>query len=274
MQHTLHQYCVRANEICKNVAIGNETLVNLAHIDSYISEINIMQQYLEDALSAVKVAREALFKAQKKKDIILNQDIIGQSLYSDDAVLDQKIFTEVKSNRIIEVANLRDIPECPIYYIKPYKQYALNIGGLILRGNIGNIYNSNMVSKNNTLPNLTYCKHKNHCTKLLSGKSCKYYHDPADLVELKNSGLISESLYTNQCKPRNFINTSWIYTEYPEKASNLNMRHFGSRDTLSHYISLAKIEDNPRFSIYYHNYADQCIHDILVMYALYANGLV
>jgi hypothetical protein len=246
----------------------------MAHIDSYISEISIMQQYLEDTLSAVKVARDALLKAQKKKDVILNKDIIGQQLYSEDAVLDQKIFTAVKPNHIIEVTSLRDIPEYPIYYIKPYKQYALNIGGLILRGNIGNIYNSNIVSKNNTLPNLKHCKHNNNCAKLLSGNLCKYYHDPAELIELKYSGLISEALYAEQCTPRNFINTSWIYTEYPERASNLNMRHFGSRDTLPHYISLAKIEDNPRSATYYQNYADQCMHDILVMYALYANGLV
>jgi hypothetical protein len=72
---------------------------------------------------------------------------------------------------------------------------------------------------------------------------------------------------------RNFINTSWIYTEYPENPSNANMRHFGSRESLSQVIQLAKIEDNPRMHKYCKNYADQCIHDILVMYAMHSNGL-
>ena len=270
MNITLKQYYDRANEIQKNISDSNFSLINLCNSDNYMNELLIMEQYLEDTIKIIKNTKKKIFEQQHiNKQII---EIIQEPLYTENAIINKDLFPN-DNKKIIEINSIEEIPENPLYWIKPLKQYAINIGGLILRGNIGTIYNNNITKLNKNIPNLIYCKDKNTCKKILSGKLCKYYHDPQELYYLKTAGLITSNFMELQSKSRNFINTSWIYTEYPENSSNSNMRHFGSYDTLVEFIQLAKLENNPNINLKYMNYADQCIHDILVMYSLYANGL-
>lgn len=273
MQTPLEQYKTRISEILHNISTSSTTLPSLAAVDNYLVELCIMRQYIEDTLQEIKSAYTIVLQKKSIKNAIVNSPIISQSLYTSNLTLNYELFPESASN-IVNIDKVEDIPIMPIYYIPSIRQYAINIGGMILRGNIGNIYNSTTLKNHPEIAkNLIYCRHKNKCDKLLSGKLCKYYHDPAELLQLKKSGLISATLFREQNRPKNYTNTSWIYTEYPENAANENMRHFGSRDTLRQYIQLAKIGYNPRTKTYSSNYADQCIHDILVMYALYANNL-
>lgn len=273
MQTPLEQYKTRITEILQNVSCASTTLSNLAALDNYIAEINIMRQYIEDTLQEIKNAYVTLLQKKTIKNSIVENGLITQPLYNADLSLNYDLFPKSFS-KIIRVDRLEDVPDTPIYYIPSIRQYVINIGGMVLRGNIGNIYNTKMLNNHPIMAqNLIYCRHKNKCEKLLSGKLCKHYHDPAELLQLKQSGLISASLFRDQNRPKNYANTSWIYTEYPESAANENMRHFGSGDSLRQYIQLAKIQQNPRNNIYIQNYADQCIHDILVMYALHANEL-
>lgn len=270
MNTTLQQYCVRAAEIKSNISKENCTLISLTNINNYMAELSTMQQYLEDTLLLVKSAHNDLTMCQVQSNIIVQPDIIQKKLYNDDMTISEEFLEKAHTN-IVEVNSLLDIPEMPIYWVSSLKQYAVNLGGMVLRGNIGNIYNASMVSKNKNLSGLIYCKNGNSCDKILSGRPCKYYHDPLELQKLKTTGLVDQ--IGAQSNSRNFINTSWMYTEYPEKLSNANMRHFGSRECLKQYIQLAKIEDNPRITTYCKNYADQCMHDILVMYVMYSNKL-
>jgi hypothetical protein len=272
MDATLQKYCARSLEIKNNISSNNCTLINMTNINNYLAEITTMQQYLNDTLSIVKSTYNELINKQVQQNKISQPNIIQEKIYTDELVINNKYFNE-PSTKIIEVNSLLDIPETSIYWVSSLKQYAVNIGGMMLRGNIGNIYNETILLKNKQIPNMVYCKYNNSCEKVLSGRFCKYYHDPYELHKLKIAGIIKQEQLDKQHNFRNYINTSWLYTEYPEKPSNANMRHFGSRDTLKQFIQLSKIEDNPKINTYCKNYADQCIHDILVMYAMHNNGL-
>ena len=274
MDATLTQYSTRIAEIKQSISYVSTILPAFANIENYLVELTIMRQYLEDTLSQIKELNTELMQRKSiKNTIVQSPNIINSKLYTDDYVLNYDLFSK-STNKIISVDNVHDIPETPLYYISGLNQYAINIGGMLLRGNIGNIYNSGKITNNSTnITNLVYCKHKNQCQKLLSGQLCKYYHDPTELLQLKDSGVISATTYKSQNKPRNFSNTSWLYTEYPEKARNEHMRHFGSGDTLGQYIQLLKIQDNKRIALYKKNYTDQCMHDILVLFAMYSNQL-
>lgn len=274
MDITLHQYYNRINEIKNNYADGI-TYIQSDELFSNMQELSIMQSYLEDIVSIIRNLKQDLnIKYNKIKDIVTEKSDF--KTYNDLSIDNTILFGNNKTNNIIEVQSISDIPKSPIYWIKPINQYAINLGGLILRGNIGNIYNYNYIKKIgiNNFKNLIYCKHENNCPDLLSGKICKYYHDPIYLLSLKDLGILSNQKYNEILKSKNHINTSWIYTEYPEKNSNANMRHFGSYDTLKHFIQLAKIEKTKRIKTYIQNYKDQCIHDILVLIALYNNELI
>lgn len=268
MDATLQQYYARAAEIKQNIADENYTLITAT--DNYVAELTTMQQYLEDTLATIKTTKAEVIKQQQQNKNIINH--IHKPIYTQNCNLNLELFG-MKSMKIVKVNSVADVQETPLYWIAPLKQYAINIGGMLLRGNVGKIYNSVAVAKNPTLPNLIYCRHRNSCDVLLAGKVCKYYHDPQELYYLKLAGLIDSKLLDAQLHPRNFINTSWIYTDYPEKPSNSNMRHFGSADTLFQYIQLAKLEDNVKTNQKFINYADQCMHDILVMFAIYSNDL-
>lgn len=272
MYTTLQQYCARASEIKSNISKENCTLISLSNINNYMVELSTMQQYIEDTLSLVKTVHNELTVFQVQSNIIIQPSIIQKKLYNENMTIGEE-YLEAAYTNIVEVNSLLDIPEIPLYWVSSLKQYAINIGGMILRGNIGNIYNASMVKKNKNLTGLVYCKNGNSCDKILYGRSCKYYHDPLELQKLKTAGLVNNDQLENQSNHRNFINTSWMYTEYPEKIANANMRHFGSRECLKQYIQLAKIEDNPRIETYCKNYADQCMHDILVMYVMHSNKL-
>ena len=272
MQATIYQYNIRIAEISNNYENGINYM-QLSNITGDICELDMMQTYLQDTIEKIKKIKHNIDTKYKniKNNVISTDSSI--CTYTDDLIINDELFNKTKDNNIIEVNSMVDIPISPVYWIKSIKQYGINIGGMILRGNIGNIYNANITKQMTDIYDLIYCKNENLCEKILSGCVCKYYHDPQQLLELNQRGLINDTIYRNQLRPKNFINTSWIYTDYPEKKSNINMRHFGSRDTLKHFIQLTKIENTSRTKSYIRNYKDQCAHDILVLYALYVNNL-
>lgn len=259
MDITLQQYSNRTQEISKNYEQIN--FVNLSELDSSMNELNIMLKLLDTVFQQIQSIKLKLNKYKLK-------DIITMS-YTDKLTISEELIPKNEKN-IICVENLIDVQSTPIYWVSSIKQYAINLGGMILRGNIGKIYNKNIILKNNNLANITYCNKGNNCQNILKNKYCKFYHDPIELLDLKNSYKISEKTYCHLLTPKNFTNTSWIYTDYPEKPNNSYMRTFGSGDTLAHYIKLAKLTDDP---INKNNYSDQTIHDILVLYAIHLNGL-
>jgi hypothetical protein len=260
MNITLEKYLDRINEINNNYKQIN--FINLTEVDSNINELNTMLKLLNKLFDNIQITKNKLNKYK-------NNDIINLSYNKNNLFLNKELIS-TDNNNIIYIDDITEIPITPIYWIHSIKQFGINLGGMILRGNIGNIYNKNIILKNNNLSNIMYCNKQNKCINILNQKYCKFYHDPLDLIILKNNGTITEEFYNKQILPRNFINTSWIYTDYPEKKNNSNMRLFGSVDTLEHFIKLSKLIDE---DINKKNYMDQTMHDILVLYLLYINNL-
>lgn len=147
---------------------------------------------------------------------------------------------------IVRVEQLEDIPMHPLYYIEQYKQFAINVNGIILRGNIGNLeeYQGHKTAR---------CEYGAQCTSI---NNCKYYHDPTD--------------YKKDIVPqtRNFTVGSFIYTR------NLNpktyyARHVGSLDTLEQDISKLKTR---QFRDEMNTRQDQLMHDLLILLVLHSLG--
>ena len=151
----------------------------------------------------------------------------------------------------ITVPCLDEIPDTSIYFIDDLKQFAISINGTILRGNIGNIYEKIQTYKRNVYECKNYekCKNKN--------KLCNYFHDP---LKLKNYGVVSNYL------SRNFMNSSWLHTDSLKTMKNINLRHFGNKNTLCNDLKLIKYdrtykrEISTRFS--------QSMHDLLIILSL------
>jgi hypothetical protein len=179
----------------------------------------------------------------------------------------------------VKVVNqLDEIPNTNMYWVENINQFAVNINGVILRGNIGNIYNKKHIKKNISTNQTIICKYGNNCKNLTDEKNdivkiCKFYHDPVVLLEaFKKNKISAEAFEKYKIQTRNFINTSWIYTEFQNTNKNSTMRHFGSKNTLKHELDLMKM-NNPNNKII-DNYMQQTMHDILVIMGLDKSGLL
>ena len=175
---------------------------------------------------------------------------------------------------ITEIDNVDKIPNTTIYWVSNINQFAIKINGVLFRGDVGNIYHKDHIKKNKKTPQISICKHENNCKSLLTGCVCKFYHDPLDLLDLVDKGVISAELYDKyKHLQRNFLNTSWLQTEEPISKKNNAMRHFGSRDTLKYDLDLMKINDFQNNKTHISNYQQQCMHDMLIIMGLNQHSL-
>jgi hypothetical protein len=166
------------------------------------------------------------------------------------------------------IDDIDDIPDNPLYWVSNINQFAISINGIIFRGNIGNIYNKQNIHNNN-IKQTIICKFHNTCPNLHNNKICKFYHDPHELLILLNNNDISTILFDEYKKShRNFINTSWIYTDNQNNKKNINMRHFGSKNSLYNDFELMKLNKSPSVTTHIDNYKQQTIHDILTILGL------
>lgn len=140
------------------------------------------------------------------------------------------------------VANLSDCLAVPIYYVKSINQYAININGMILRGNIGNV-----VDKHFTTYCVKQCVHGNTCQKLLKNKRCGYFHDPLDLVAVQH--LIRPCVY------------KWYMTQYQNFVS-------ASKSVSQKDLAL-EIEKTKVLSDTLQPRKAQLMHDLLVANTIY-----
>lgn len=140
-------------------------------------------------------------------------------------------------------------------------QYYCDIDGLKLRGNIGHIYDRKILQNDRIKAHqVVPCNKKNLCKNILQQSYCKFYHDPADLLILKENHVITSEYYQTAIKyTRNFSNTSWIFSPDPNKY----MRSFGSLSTLDNDLKLLELRDSKEDEI--KNYKAQVMHDILIL---------
>ena len=158
--------------------------------------------------------------------------------------------------------------------IPELNQYSIKLNNLTLRGNFSNIYSKKMLQNERIKAHqVTICMQKNNCCNILSKKYCKFWHDPLDLLELKNNGLISEEFYQETIQyTRNFSNTAWIYSNTLYRSDlNRNMRSIGSKSSLINDIALCKI--SPEYKIDIENMKHQVMHDLLVLLVLNEHSL-
>ena len=161
-----------------------------------------------------------------------------------------------------------------LIWIPEINQYSIQINDIILRGNVGNIYDKRMLRNEGVKAHqVMICKKGNGCENILSNQYCKFWHDPVELLNLKNNKIITDEFYNTTIKyTRNFSNTSWIYTS-DKRTIPRNMRCIGSKDMLNNDIALFKASKN----VYMNQIQDfkhQVMHDILVLCMLYENNLV
>jgi hypothetical protein len=147
---------------------------------------------------------------------------------------------------VTTVNTLDDIPDVRLFWVSSIHQFAIRICGLVIRGNIGEIYQT--LRNNRNVRNTIQCRHGKQCR--IIGR-CGYYHDPVDIPEDMRSGEI-----------RNYTNGSWVYTSESLNEKNRMMRHIGNRSTLStDMISIADSEVSM--------WNDQTIHCLLVSMVLH-----
>jgi hypothetical protein len=154
-------------------------------------------------------------------------------------------------------------------WIQEINQYSLKINNLVLFGNIGNIYDKKILLNDKIQAHqVVECMHKNACKNILSEKYCKYFHNPLDLLKLKNEKLISNEFYETTCKfVRCFSNVSWVYSsDYSP-----NTRCIGSKCSLLNDIQIASVSQNYKINI--ENMKQQVMHDLLILLVLNEHNL-
>lgn len=216
------------------------------------------QELLDELDGMVGYLTSALKKITNTSNICKNKMLLNDfNVFRDSPdlkinnVLSYKYIAPKVKLPVIQLENIDQVPDMPLFWIKNINQFAFKLNGVLFRGNIGNI---------STAPckRVKICEHRNQCVVLLEGKICDNYHDPIDLNKLLRQRLISGRLYKKYINlSRNFSNVSWLYTPYPINKKNYYMRHFGSREILRQELDKKYLFD-------IETYGHQCIHDILV----------
>lgn len=277
MNKTLQDFLESAdeihNEIIKSEYLNvRKTKNQLYELESYIKQIQTISHRMAKIYNTCKNKLENGFVIHRsvklnnidpfpKKDNWVNMINIPNN--------NSKSLVPGIDINIKNINEIDEIPNTPLYWIKSTNQFAFRINGVLLRGNIGNIFtNSNNIS---SLYHVEKCKHKNKCIFLLSGKKCKFYHDPLDLYNLYKSGKISEDILNiYKCIYKNFTSSSWIYTDDIPKRKNKMMRFVGNRNSLKNELSMSNlIEKN-----WSENFQSQVMHDFLVLMAINQKNLL
>lgn len=283
MDLTLKQIIEQTDNIHTQVNQLNGA-VNYIQMKNCITELkNILKQVHIVGVKVSNVYNICNNKQKTNTHTYSHKEEISKTLNNDWTYLNRKVTSSSPSKKLTYdipvnvkiVKSIEEIPNTPLYWVADINQYAIHVNGVLLRGNIGNIYNKNHIKKNKIVHQIAICKHKNSCRSILNSEICKFYHDPIELMQLvkcKKMNIDTFNKYKNL--HRNFLNTSWIYTELPRNNSNNLMRHFGSRNTLKHEFDLMKINNERINESNIDNFRQQCMHDILVVMGLNQYGLL
>ncbi len=152
------------------------------------------------------------------------------------------------------VESINEIPVSNIYFVEDLKQFAINIGGIVIRGNLGNIVNYQ--TKYSAI-----CEYGSNCKSFIKKIECPYYHDPLDFK--KNKMPIPDIT-------RNFTVGSWVYSK-KKTPKTYFARHIGSKDRLIHDLNtLKRVQYRDEIA----NRETQLIHDLLIYMILNARGFL
>lgn len=153
------------------------------------------------------------------------------------------------------VDTISEIPIGNIYYVNSLKQYALNISGMIIKGDLANMveYQTEKSAR---------CEYGVECKSFKKNKICKYYHESEDYLKL--------GLPIPDDNIRNFTTGSYVYSKN-KRPKTYFTRHIGSKDCLLHDLEkLKRVQFREEVS----NREGQLIHDLLIYMILHNRGLV
>lgn len=283
MDLTLKQIIEKTDSIHTQVDRINGA-VNYIQMKNCLMELrNILEQIHSVGLKVSNVYNICNNKHKSNTHTYSHKDDIPKPLNNDWVYLNRKVTPASTSKPLtydipvnVKIVNdISEVPNTPLYWVSNINQYVVHVNGVVLRGNIGNIYNKNHIKKNKIIHQIAICKHGNACRNVLNSDICKFYHDPMDLLQLVKLKKMTVDVFSKYKQLyRNFLNTSWIYTELPRNNGNNMMRQFGSRNTLRHEFDLMKINNVKANEANIDNFRQQCMHDILIVLGLNQYGLL
>ena len=263
MDKTLRDYLTLSDTTHENLE-KNAILYSNKHIEDKIlslhSGIKNLQVVAKRLADIANMANQYLLSKGKK--IPENKTINTYPNGNDHATLRMLYPTHNEQTKIIDdvvipVKHVKDIAEIPIsklYYVTSIKQYAINIEGLIIKGNLGNVLNYKG-------ENTACCEYGISCKNLSTGKHCKYYHEPEDYIKLSREPPDTV---------RNFTVGSWLYSKNHTPRSYFT-RHIGSYDSLKEDLQMLK---KIQYKEEVYNREGQLIHDLLIYYILHNQGFL
>ena len=248
-----HVDCMYAEVDRCAIFISSEDLeAKVATVQSMIKDIQSVAKYMADIsneINQIAIFKKKQFDSNKRNNQITKY-VNPYPQSRDHAVVRVKyadVEHEIAPNVSIPVCvveNESSIPITHIYYIKQLNTYAINIDGVLIKGEVCDIlpYGSARTA---------ICSYGDACKRKLT---CQYYHEKDGLK-------------------RAFTPGSWIYndTALRTRPAKYYTRHIGNRARLgidmklmskSHYTEEVKTREC------------QLIHDLLIYMALNKHGML
>ena len=256
MDTTLRQILTKSDQIHNYVCqygIALNTSVLEEHINTLQADIKTIQSVAKRLADTSNIINQLVLISKKKISYINPYpDKYGHSVLKFNDNEQKEVIPQV-SIPVETVPDIEYIPDSKLYYVEKYKQYAVNIAGITLKGNLGNILSYGEKATDT-------CDYGATCSKLSSGECC-FYHPPEDYIKAK---LPVKNVI------RNFTPGSWVYSR-DKNMKNHFCRHVGSKDTL--------LTDLKQFKslIYKKEVAtreEQIIHDLLIYLILVKKGYI
>lgn len=262
MDKTLKEYLKQADnthEFLDNFCIALSPKLLEEKILELQSSIKILQSISKRIADVSNIATRIL--RHKKTIDKQTEKFIDPYPTSEDHGILRTLYPEEKKQIVKDiqiptkvVEKISDIPISNLYYVKELKQYAININGIIIKGNLGNIVNYKDKFTNR-------CEYGTECRSFKKHVSCPYYHDPEDYI--KNGKEVPDI-------ERNFTAGSWMYSK-TKTPKTYFCRHLGSKNRLIYDLqTIKKVQYREEIS----NREGQLIHDLLIYMILNSKGLL
>lgn len=239
LQHNINIINKNIHDI-DNININEIQITELSKFYDDLTKLNIINEQVNDIsclLSNLLNKRVSKYNYQMnvyrkllnnaENNLNENIEVMKKNLADND-----KTFKQIKGKLGINakiVYDIKSVKETPIYYVASLDQFAININGILYRGNVGNILENEL--SNNKIQN---CKFQNKCIKK---SDCHFYHDPI--------------IFNGSRDVKNFHYTSWNYGK-----GKYNRRYGGLSTIEADLYNISKEEKNQS--------KDQLIHDLLL----------
>jgi hypothetical protein len=257
MNRTIKDFLEEANQYHTlvekyGIALSNEKLQNI--ILTLQSNIRTIQAVSKRIADISNVVNDFVIKRKNPQQIKYIDPYPSENDHTTLTNLQAEEKSELLPNISIPIKRVPSsayITPQPIYFLEDVQLYAININGVILKGDLANI--SDYRTTHTAL-----CEYGVKCRSI---QTCKYYHDVEDYKKL--------SLPVPKNK-RNFTVGSWIYSKNRNPKTYFT-RHVGGANTLIDDLKcIRKIQYKEEII----NREGQLIHDLLIYMVLLQQGLI